>query len=272
MSATLTEKLKEGNVLGGWCTFTSFASAEIMAGLGYDFLIFDLQHGEATAANFPTLLGALKGTGVESVVRVPQNNYHGIHWCFDQGFSGVLVPTVNTAAEARAAVAAAKFPPLGQRSFGPYRAAAYGANVREYMATADARSTLILQIESEEAVSNLDEILGVPGIDAIHMGPNDLAFSLLKPGDSVLSATAGGAAGGGPQNWTAFARTPRVLEICDEVRTRAKAAGIPFGMTAGTRAEAREWLQKGASFVTYGSDFGFLRSGAETLLGPRTRP
>jgi 4-hydroxy-2-oxoheptanedioate aldolase len=113
-------------------------------------------------------------------------------------------------------------------------------------------------VEDARGARDIDCILSVPGIDAVLVGPNDLAYSLLKPGESMR---------GDAGQWTAFARTPEVLDLCAHVMERSRAAGIPFGMTAASMEDAREWLSRGASFATYGSDFLFLRKGAEALCG-----
>jgi 4-hydroxy-2-oxoheptanedioate aldolase len=199
------------------------------------------------------------------VVRVPEVNYHAINWLFDQGAPAVLAPMVNSVEVARMAAAAAKFPPVGRRSFGPYRAARYSFGVNEYMPRADALATLIIQVESVEAARNIDDLLAVPGIDAVFMGPNDLAYSMLKPGQSLFSAASGKE---GAAQWTGFARTPEVLEVCDYVLRRCQAAGVPFGMTSSSMDEAKLWLDKGARFMTFGSDFLLMREGAKHLLDP----
>src|SRR5574340_544887 len=148
-----------GGLLGSWCTFASFASTEVMTQLGFDFLVLDMQHCELTQAQFPGLLGAFRGADLTPVVRAPQNDYHIVNWLFDQGAGAVLVPMVDTPEAARRAVEAAKYPPVGKRSFGPYRAARYSFQVPQYMAQADDLATLIVQLESEEAVRNVDAIL-----------------------------------------------------------------------------------------------------------------
>jgi 4-hydroxy-2-oxoheptanedioate aldolase len=265
---SFSQKLREGRgLLGAWCTFASFASAEVMTNLGFDFLVLDMQHCELTQVQFPGILGAFHEGGPIPVVRAPKNDYHIINWLYDQGVGAVLVPMVNSVEEARKAVDAAKFPPLGKRSFGPYRAATYSFKAQQYMAEADERATLIIQIESEEAARNVDQILAVPGIDAVFVGPNDLAFSMLKPGQSFSKPSSDGGADGAKQ-WTAFARTPEVLTLCDEIFEKAKAASMPFGMTSGSIEEARSWLKKGASLMTFGSDFLFIRAGAKHLCEP----
>jgi 4-hydroxy-2-oxoheptanedioate aldolase len=256
------KQLREGRgLLGAWCTFASFASVEVMTQLGLDFLVLDMQHCEITQAQFPSLLGAFREGGPVPVVRAPKNDYHIINWLFDQGVGAVLVPMINSVAEARRAVEAAKFPPLGKRSFGPYRAATYSFRGQEYMANADSAATLILQIESEDAARNVDEILALPGVDAIFLGPNDLAFSMLKPGESFSKPADDVGAADALKQWTTFARNPEVLSLCEHVRHRAKMANIPFGLTSGSMEEARQWLDKGAAMMTLGSDFLFIRAG-----------
>ena len=149
MTNSFGNKLREGRgLLGAWCSFASFASAEVMTNLGFDFLVLDMQHCEITQAQFPGILGAFKEGGPTPMVRAPKNDYHIINWLFDQGVGAVLVPMVNSVEDARRAVEAAKFPPLGKRSFGPYRAATYSFNAPRYMAEADNLSTLIRQINS----------------------------------------------------------------------------------------------------------------------------
>ncbi len=259
---TLASMFRSGGVVGSWCGFASFASVEAMTLAGFDFLVLDMQHSEFTQAHFPAILGAFRSQQRPwAVVRVAQNDYHLINWLFDQGTPGVIVPMVNSPALAKQAVDAAKYPPLGRRSFGPFRAAKYGSQLGSYMPVADESSTLIVQIESANAAREIDRIIAVPGLDAIFLGPNDLAYSLLRPGEKI-HADAG--------EWSAFARTPEVLDLCSNVMDRCRAAGIPFGMTAGSMDEARQWLHRGASFATYGSDFVFQRAGVEHLCGSKT--
>ena len=107
-------------------------------------------------------------------------------------------------------------------------------------------------------------ILDQPGIDAVFVGPNDVAFSTLKAGESFTGPA--GSSGDGADSWTAFARTPEVLALCDVVLQAAKKRGVPFGMTAGSIGEVREWHAKGAKFMTLGGDFLFMRAGAEQML------
>jgi 4-hydroxy-2-oxoheptanedioate aldolase len=267
------KQLREGRgLLGAWCSFASFASVEVMTQLGLDFLVLDMQHCEITQAQFPSLLGAFREGGPVPVVRAPKNDYHIINWLFDQGVGAVLVPMINSVPEARRAVEAAKFPPLGKRSFGPYRAATYSFRGQEYMAKADSAATLILQIESEDAAWNVDEILSLPGVDAIFLGPNDLAFSMLKPGESFSKTADEVGAADALKQWTTFARNPEVLSLCEHVRQHAEIANIPFGLTSGSMEEAHQWLDKGAAMMTLGSDFLFIRAGFKQICTMPDKP
>jgi 2-keto-3-deoxy-L-rhamnonate aldolase RhmA len=258
VSENLAVRLRAGNALGAWCGFASFSSVELMTLLGFDFLVFDMQHCEIGMQHIPALLGPFGSTATFPVVRAPQNSYQPINWLLDQGVAGVVVPMVNSVADARRAVEAAKYPPVGKRSFGPFRAARYGTQLARYIPDADETATLIVQIEDATAARDIDSILQVSGIDAVLMGPNDLAYSMLKPGQTMR---------GNPQEYTAFARTPEVLGLCAHVLERCRSAGLPFGMTTGSLDEAQQWFERGASFAMFGSDFLFLRTGAEHLCG-----
>lgn len=264
---SFSRQLKKNRLLGSWCSFASFSSVETMTELGFDFLIMDMQHCEITAAQFPSLLGAFRNPKPIPIVRVPENNYHIINWLLDQGVPGILVPMVNSVEDAHQAVKAARFPPLGKRSFGPQRAARYSFAVQEYMENVEERSTLIVQVEDVLAAQNIEKILEVPGIDGVFMGPNDLAFSMLKPGQNILhrGGVSSSASGQGAQHWTAFARRPEVSALCADVMEKCRSMNVPFGTTTAVLEEARSWLKRGASFVTVGNDFLFMRAGAKQL-------
>jgi 2-keto-3-deoxy-L-rhamnonate aldolase RhmA len=262
MPGDLIDRLRRGGLTGTWCSLASFAAVEVMATLRFDFLVLDLQHTEMVLSQIPALLGAAHLEGVRAVVRAPECNYHAINWLCDQGADGVLVPMVNSAEDAAKAVGAAKYPPLGRRSFGPLRASRYGAGLGEYMTDPNSRTALIVQIEDAGAARDIEKILQVPGIDAVFMGPNDLALSMLKPGETIR---------GDASQWSAFARTPEVLELCDRVLRACRAAGIPFGMTTADGTDAGEWFGRGAQFVTMGSDVTFLRAGARSVRAAEVR-
>src|SRR6266545_3811876 len=165
--------------LGGWLTVPSSLSAEVMAHAGFDWLCVDMQHGVIGYQVAVTMLQAISTTETVPFVRVPWNEQGTIMKALDAGAYGVVVPIVNTAAEAAAAVAACRYPPLGIRSHGPIRAALYGG--RDYIARGNDEVLCIVQVETKESVENLDEILAVSGVDAVYIGPADLSLSLGLP-------------------------------------------------------------------------------------------
>src|SRR5208283_682838 len=120
---TVVEMFHGGGALGCWANFASFSCVELMTSLGFDFVVLDMQHCEITRSHFPSVLGAFSRSKCLSIVRAATNDYHLINWLCDMGVDGVLVPMVNSVDDARRAVQAAKYPPVGRRSFGPFRAA-----------------------------------------------------------------------------------------------------------------------------------------------------
>jgi 4-hydroxy-2-oxoheptanedioate aldolase len=167
--------------LGGWLFLREPLAAEVASRAGYDYVCIDAQHGLQSYDTISALLSAAAGGSSLPVVRVPWNEAGFIGRVLDAGALGIIIPMVNTADEARAAVAACRYPPLGTRSLGPVGAGArYGS---DYFAGANAAVSVIPMIETEQAVANVEEIVAVPGVDAVYVGPSDLSVSLgLGPG------------------------------------------------------------------------------------------
>lgn len=172
---TLRETLdSRTSTVGGWCSIPSAFAAELMGRSGFDWVCVDTQHGLIGYDAMVPMLQSLAITGTPTIVRVPWNQPEHIMKALDAGAQGIVVPMVNNAAEARAAVDAAKYPPLGSRSWGPIRAA---FDVPDYgPELANRRTVLAAMIETAEGVRNMDEILSTPGIDAAYIGPSDLAL------------------------------------------------------------------------------------------------
>src|SRR5580692_4825266 len=182
------KKLKAGEtVMGTYVRYGDPAIAEVLCYLGYDFLMFDGEHAPVGERECENLARVCELTGVTSIVRVPGNLPWMIGRHLDTGIQGVQIPMVNSAAEAIAAVRAAKYQPLGNRGLAPARAANYGqvlpfsyaAHVRE----SNAETMLIVQVETPASIEALPEIVKVPGIDVVFIGPVDLSNSLGHPGD-----------------------------------------------------------------------------------------
>ena len=175
------QKLKSGTATcGAFLQLASNLSAEILAQAGFDWLIVDMEHAPVDIDSLLRQLQAI-GTSRECVpfVRAPWNDPVTIKRILDTGAQGIVIPYVNTRAEAEAAVAACKFPPEGSRgaALSP-RAARFGAATTQYFAQANLDTVVIVSVETIDAVGNLDDILTVPGLDGIFIGPMDLAVSL----------------------------------------------------------------------------------------------
>lgn len=187
-----------------YMAWSSIPSAELSAELaigGFPIVNLDMQHGGHDFASARAGVGAIVAAGGAAAVRVPVDAFAEISRVLDQGAEFVIVPMVNSAADARRAAAFAKYPPIGERSWGPATAMgvhAIGAST-EYLAAANERTALMAMVETREALDNLDEILDVPGIDAVFVGPSDLSISLsdgaaFEPGGAGTMETAAGIA------------------------------------------------------------------------------
>jgi 2-keto-3-deoxy-L-rhamnonate aldolase RhmA len=188
------------------------------------------------------MLIALRAAGVPLLYRVGANEPVRIMHALDAGAAGVVVPQIRTVADAERAVAWCRYPPVGLRGIAPRRASEYGRHTAEYLGTANGRIVCCIQIETREAVEDLDAILSVPGIDTILIGPNDLAAALGHTGDIGHADV---------EKAIAF-----VLE-----RTRAHA--IPAGVWTLSAAQARARREQGFAWATLGTDYGFMLSAAD---------
>ena len=169
-------------LLGTLLTLPSPEIAELLAGAGFDWLFIDMEHGLLDFAAVQRMVQAVAST-CPCLVRVPNNEPILIGKALDTGADGIIVPHVTTAAEARAAVVAAKYPPSGARSIGVGRAQGYGRRLRESIAEDNEATLVVAQVEHVDAVSEIDEIVSVPGVSAVFIGPFDLSASFGKPGE-----------------------------------------------------------------------------------------
>jgi 4-hydroxy-2-oxoheptanedioate aldolase len=175
----LKKKIADGvNCVSGWVAIPNAFSTEIYAAQGWDCVTIDMQHGASDINDVVPLLQAIAPSGATPMVRVPWNDPAHIMRVLDAGAMGIICPMINTRAEAEALVRAGRYPPMGERSFGPFRAAQYGA---DYWQKANEEVLLFAMTETRAAVSNLEEILSVKGIDGVYVGPSDLSLSLGKP-------------------------------------------------------------------------------------------
>lgn len=234
-----------GRSVGCWLSLANAYSAEALAKLGFDWVCVDLQHGLLDYADLTHMLPAISSSQAIPLVRVPWNEPYEIMKALDAGALGVIVPMVNSRAEAARAVAACRYPPDGNRSFGPLRGALYGG--KGYAAEANGQIACIAMIETREALDRLDEIVTTPGLDAVYIGPADLALALGLP------------AVGDTDHPTHAAAVSRIADAC-------RAAGIAVGIHTSSLAYAQRYLAAGFNLVTLGSDAGFMMRAAATDL------
>lgn len=167
---------------GSWLTLNNAAIAEIMADAGFDWLCVDMEHSSTDYAEAQQMITAIQSKGLKAFVRVGENNTRIIKRVLDAGADGIIVPSVNSAAEAQKAVDAVKYPPKGKRGVGLARAQSYGFGFDNYRDVKSKEIKLIVQIEHINAICELDAIIQTEGIDGTFVGPYDLSGSMGKPG------------------------------------------------------------------------------------------
>ncbi len=232
---------REGRVTyGAWLGIPSSFSAEVIAHQGFDYVTVDMQHGLIDYQVAVTMLQAISTTDATPFVRVPWNEPGIIGKMLDAGAYGIIIPMVNSVAEAQAAVGACRYAPQGYRSFGPVRAAYYGGP--DYASHANDEIACIPMIETTRAIAQLDDILAVPGIDAVYVGPADLSLTLGLPPRM--------------DNTDASFEEARMTIV-----NACKAHGVIAGIHANAQLASRH-SDAGYQMITISSDTGSLASGA----------
>ncbi|GAA1870051.1 HpcH/HpaI aldolase family protein [Brevibacterium marinum] len=238
-------ELGEGDYLAGmWVCSGSPVAAEIAAASGMQWVLIDAEHSPIDLQITTSLLQAMNGYPATPVVRVPANEQVLIKQYLDLGAQNLLVPMVDTPADAEAAVRSVRYPPRGVRGVGSALARASRWNaVDSYLSRAEDLVSLSVQIESATAVDHAAEIAAVEGIDAVFVGPSDLAASMGLLGQQTH---------------------PEVTDAVQRTFDAVKAAGKPVGVNAFDPEQARKYLAAGASFVLVGADVGLMMNGART--------
>ncbi|MCB9721122.1 MAG: 2,4-dihydroxyhept-2-ene-1,7-dioic acid aldolase [Candidatus Omnitrophica bacterium] len=181
---SLRQKLHQGELtLGSWITIGNEIIAEMMSKMDFDWLVIDLEHSVIDLSQAQNLIRIIDLSGTIPLVRVAHNDSIMIKRVMDAGAAGVIVPMINSQAQAEAAVKAVRYPPSGSRGVGLARAQAYGIGFDEYRQWLETDSVVIVQIEHIAAVENLKSILSVDGVDGFIVGPYDLSGSLGHPGE-----------------------------------------------------------------------------------------
>lgn len=238
LSAELKRKLRGGEVsLGGWLTMAHVSIAEIVAGAGFEWVVIDTEHTAIDVSETLRLIVAVERAGSVPLVRVAAVDPVQIKVVMDSGAAGVLVPGVNSRADAERAVGSVKYPPTGFRGVGLARAHGYGAAFDEYFRRNNEDSVVIVQIEHHAAVDSIEDILNVPGIDATLIGPYDLSASLGLAGQL--------------DHPTVRAATDRVVEA---TARRGLAPGIHLIHPERILGELRASVANGYRFLALGTD------------------
>ncbi|OGT25032.1 MAG: hypothetical protein A2Z17_06535, partial [Gammaproteobacteria bacterium RBG_16_66_13] len=240
------ERIRHGMpTFGLWISLPCPSSVELLASFGMDWLLFDTEHGPATLETTEDLIRAAERSGVLPITRVAANDAALIKQALDRGAYGVLVPLVSSAAEARSAVRAAKYPPDGIRGVAGTRVNRFGMDLPQYFAAWNEQVLVACQVETAEAVEHIDEIAAVAGLDVLFIGPNDLSASL---------------------NVFRQFDQPAFTNAVDKIQQAARTHGVAVGYLASGAEETLACVERGFLFVGAGSDARLLGSAAATLV------
>ena len=239
---------KGAPVLNGWCSIGDPFAAEIMAAQGFDSLTVDGQHGALDYSDALPMLQAMRASGKPLLARVPWREPGVIMKYLDAGVQGIICPMINSAEEAAEYVSFMRYPPHGQRSFGPTRATfAHGGYS---IAEANAEILAFAMIETADGVKNLDEIAASPGVDGLYVGPVDLTLGVsngaLPPGFDR--------------------KEPEMIEVIQKIAKAAKNAGIHAALHCGSPEYAMRGIEWGFDMVTILGDVRYLAGEAESTV------
>jgi 4-hydroxy-2-oxoheptanedioate aldolase len=230
--------------IGLWCSLCSNVAAEIVSHSGYDWLLLDTEHSPNEVPDILSQLQATQAGTASAIVRPAWNDMVLIKRYLDIGAQTLLIPFVQNADEARAAVAATRYPPDGIRGItGSGRASRYG-RVKDYLKNAGSEICVLVQVETRSALDQIEAIASVDGVDGVFIGPNDLSASFGQIG-----------------NWG----HPDVQAALEDAVKRLKKIGKPAGILTPNEEEAKRFIQWGYTFVAVGSDIGLLAKNADGL-------
>src|SRR5688572_5547414 len=242
------QKLKNGEPsLGTWLSLSNTTAAGLMARIGFDWLTVDLEHSPVNFETAAASFAIIAASGNVPLARVPWNTGENIKRVLDSGAYGIVVPMVNTRADAEAAVAAARYAPLGSRSIGgQLHAANFETDASTYYAKANNEILVVVMLEQKQAVENADEILSVPGIDAFFIGPNDLHNSYGKAPAFESNA-------------------PEFVEALDHLLAMGNKHNVPAGIHVADARAAQRRIQQGFQFIAVTSEAGMMLSKAAEI-------
>jgi 2-dehydro-3-deoxyglucarate aldolase len=231
-------------LIGCWCSLANPISTEVLGMAGFDWILLDGEHSPNDLPGLVLQMMALKGSVSAPVVRPASNDAVAIKQLLDAGFHNLLIPFVETAEEARRAVAATRYPPEGMRGVSVSTRHNHYGTVPDYFKVANENIALAVQIESRAGADAVEDIAAVDGVDAVFIGPSDLAAGLGHLGNSLH---------------------PEVQQTIASVMAGAARRGKVVGILTPVEADARRYMQMGATFVAVGSDLGLFRSSTQAL-------
>jgi len=249
-SFSLAARLRAGEIVhSGWCGLPYPIVAELVGREGFPAVTLDGQHGLWDLAATVAGIAAIRQGGAAPVVRVPVGDFATVSRVLDFGAEGIIAPMINTEADARAFAAAAKYPPVGERSWGPHRATMLAgiADQKNYLAEANDLTVTLAMIETKTALANLDSIAATPGIDGLFLGPSDLSIALSQGGSLDPLSKA-------------------VDAELDRIVAAARKTGKIAGAYCHTAERAVTLAKRGVRFLAVSSDMAFLRAGAAAQL------
>jgi 4-hydroxy-2-oxoheptanedioate aldolase len=248
------QKLRAGEpTYGSWLSLGDLYATRVLARMGFDWLTLDIEHSAIDWSQATTIFGAIADAGCVPLARVPEGTHHYIKRVLDAGAWGIVVPMVDTVEQARTAIAAAKYPPTGNRSVGGgMHAMNFDASPGDYYARANDEILVVLQTESPRGVANAEEIYALPGCDAIFIGPNDLRFQ-MRADDGT------------------FPTADQHEGAIQQVIQAGKKVGTPTGIHAMDAESALERARQGMQFLAIGSDLRMMTMQAREILD-RVRP
>ena len=234
--------------VGTWLSFGDLTATRLMARTGFPWLTVDLEHSPIDWSQAAALFAVIADAGCVPLARVPEGRHDHIKRVLDSGAHGIVVPMVDTPEQARAAIAAAKYPPTGNRSVGgTVHALNYGASAGDYYRHANEEILVILQTESPRGVDNAPEIYSLPGVDAIFVGPNDLRAQMRTPDGTDPS----------PEDFEAMLQ--RILDA-------GKQAETPVGLHVQTVADVQHRIAQGWQFIALASELKMMVNEAQRLV------
>ena len=235
--------------VGTWLSLGNVFATRLMARVGFPWLTVDLEHSPIDWSDAGVLFGVIADAGCVPLVRVPCGDHDHIKRVLDAGAHGIIVPMVNTVEQAKAAIAAAKYPPLGNRSVGGgMHALNWDAAAGDYYKHANDEILVVLQTESPQGVENAEAIYSLPGVDAIFVGPNDLTFQMRGP-DGIDPS-------------------PDELEaMLQRVLATGKKVGTPVGLHVQTTDIVEQRIAEGWQFIALGSEMRMMLSEAQRMVG-----